>query len=177
MICFYHNDREAVVQCANCGKNLCNECATQIDLQCYCPDCANAIQQYNSQVQQQVQQDTQAFTSKWKRRYLIEIIATIIMIVPAIGFADALTDGKGFWYYLVFLMILGIPGTIFGLIVGRAKTPEERILKEVEWMRFDDMGCLGMIVYIVLDFVIGNIFTLICIINFIKLSVQSKKQN
>ena len=44
MKCYYHEDRDAVATCQNCGKGLCKECASK-HIPCYCPDCWNRMQE------------------------------------------------------------------------------------------------------------------------------------
>lgn len=46
MKCFYHNDRDAVAQCSECGKFLCSECAEAWEPP-HCPSCGKAKLSYN----------------------------------------------------------------------------------------------------------------------------------
>lgn len=46
MKCFYHNDRDAVAQCTECGKFLCSECA-EVWEPPHCPSCGKAKSSYN----------------------------------------------------------------------------------------------------------------------------------
>lgn len=42
MKCYYHNDRDAVAQCCECGRGLCKECTDRFDKP-LCEKCGNAI--------------------------------------------------------------------------------------------------------------------------------------
>lgn len=46
MKCFYHNDRDAVAQCSECGKFLCSECAEAWEPP-HCPTCGKSKSSYN----------------------------------------------------------------------------------------------------------------------------------
>lgn len=46
MKCFYHNDRDAVAQCSECGKFLCSECAEGWK-PTLCPSCGEAVSSNN----------------------------------------------------------------------------------------------------------------------------------
>ncbi len=46
MKCFYHNDRDAVAQCSECGKFLCSDCAEKWEPP-LCPSCGKSISSYN----------------------------------------------------------------------------------------------------------------------------------
>jgi hypothetical protein len=39
MKCYYHPDKESVVKCVSCSKNLCNECVTVKEKRNYCKSC------------------------------------------------------------------------------------------------------------------------------------------
>ena len=43
MECHNHPDREAVANCAFCGKAVCPECSMEIGGNIYCKDCINEI--------------------------------------------------------------------------------------------------------------------------------------
>ncbi|MBW7954301.1 hypothetical protein H3C61_00610 [Candidatus Gracilibacteria bacterium] len=45
MKCYYHNDKDSVSQCVNCGKFLCKECSDKFtyDGKIICEDCAGNI--------------------------------------------------------------------------------------------------------------------------------------
>lgn len=63
MKCYYHNDRDAVIQCNKCGKALCNECDQFKDNLCL--DCS--IKQNN-----QIIKDKKEFRKKMvKKKYYI----------------------------------------------------------------------------------------------------------
>ena len=42
MNCFYHPEKEAVAQCTECNKGLCNECATRFNKP-ICDSCARKV--------------------------------------------------------------------------------------------------------------------------------------
>ena len=46
MKCFYHNDRDAVAQCSECGKFLCSECAAAWEPP-HCSTCGKSKSYYN----------------------------------------------------------------------------------------------------------------------------------
>lgn len=43
MNCYIHSNREASCACSNCGKFICQECATEIESKSYCRNCLAAL--------------------------------------------------------------------------------------------------------------------------------------
>ena len=44
MKCFYHEDKDAVATCQNCGKGLCRECTTKYT-PCMCDNCIKLLEE------------------------------------------------------------------------------------------------------------------------------------
>lgn len=50
MVCFYHQNREATVQCNHCGKNLCTECGSRFQP----PTCPSCVEDYVKSIEKEM---------------------------------------------------------------------------------------------------------------------------
>ncbi|SDA09217.1 hypothetical protein SAMN02910447_00345 [Ruminococcus sp. YE71] len=188
MKCFYHNDIDATAQCTNCGRYICSQCCMQeySTLKILCPDCTKAL---NEQAEYQAKDDLKKNKKSLKKRLIIYILVLFLgFIFTNLGFASVCNypGSAGLNYFLhyssfiekvIALTIGGIPGAIATAIMGMPTTTEEKILNELNKLRFDN-GCLAIFIQVVFSCILGYlfyIFAIVCVIFSIYLLAKLKK--
>lgn len=131
MNCYYHPDRQAVAQCVDCGKGLCQECAgpntKKVPL---CPDCAK---------------------KRLRKSIRAGIIYFLVLaIVYFIGYEVGMnTNNHENWGYLFMALWTGL-----GLMSGKFEIPFLTTLLA------PTAGCVLMVIKFILAMVIGAILTI-----------------
>ena len=115
MKCFYHEDREAVSQCVDCGKFLCKECASKYK-PILCDDC------YEERIAQN-QANNIAWAQQVERTYklanlffLVPVIAMMLLgIINEGGIGKLLSGINSIFAYLILGVIAGMVGVSIAL--------------------------------------------------------------
>ena len=94
MACYYHNNREEVAKCIDCGKYLCSECASHINP----PTCSSCAKQYAKKAQTELYQS---------------VIIAIALLIVGIIFSIWIGNPTG-------MLFIGIP---FGWRILNMLTP------------------------------------------------------
>lgn len=92
MKCFYHNDRDAVAACQDCGVGLCPDCAAKYK-PALCPDCAQKRMRQNELEQQRIKEShlkkvEADFNSVMIRGAIVAAIFIALGLIICIVFGD-----------------------------------------------------------------------------------------
>ena len=87
MNCYYHPTKSAVVQCKQCGKGFCEECASTV-IDGLCPSCRQDKEHALDQLETQKVKEGQ----KWHRLGVYAVLPFIVLLVIMILFDFEVSD-------------------------------------------------------------------------------------
>lgn len=87
MNCYNHPDRPAVVQCKQCGKGFCSECANEV-VDGLCSNC----RQINTNAQQRQYNYSLSEEQKWHRKGLVFLVVGLVLVLFSTIFEKPKTD-------------------------------------------------------------------------------------
>lgn len=131
MNCYYHPDRPAVAQCADCGKGLCQECANRNSKKIpLCPDCAK------KRLRKGIRSGVVYFV----------VLAIVYFIGYKVGMSTNNHENWGYWFMALW--------TGLSLMSGKFEIP---LLATI---LAPTAGCFLMVFKLILALVIGIILTI-----------------
>jgi len=77
MKCFYHQNKNAVATCQNCGKGLCKECAEK-NIPCLCEDCKLIISKSTEDEKKKRREDALIDTTS---EFIVAIVKGLIALL------------------------------------------------------------------------------------------------
>lgn len=162
MKCFYHEEKDAVATCQNCGKGLCKECAEK-HTPCLCDECAENIKINQENEKEQRRKDALIDTTS---EFIVAIVKGCVAVLI---------------WYLIVNKAMDTPFTIselgiFFLPFGWALfTYLEQFLPPIF------LGGVLLWIYLVLKFIVSLILGIPCfiyqVIKFIVKLVSNRKSN
>jgi hypothetical protein len=113
MVCFYHQERQAVGLCKNCQRGLCFECAAEVDISLACRDrCELAVRELNAVMQRSVLQISR-MSDQFRRYGLVMFIFGVAMLLFSLF---TLAIYPGLWVLTLLLFALGTFSSILGAV-------------------------------------------------------------
>lgn len=177
MKCFYHQDRDAVAQCVDCGKFLCKECADAYS-PCLCEDCASKRkadnQRQNEQTRLENIKELKDATFGFEKAIIFSLILSIFgsYLITYIMF-DVFTftySRTGTWWVLYFLF--------FGnILYHQTKNEYEYFRDAVSSSTYDPNSSLGLdILFSIIGFVFHSVIGYYRTIKIIPDYIRCKKR-
>lgn len=130
MRCFYHPDQEVVATCTECGKGLCQHCASKWD-PILCGDCAK--------------------TRLAQKRYALKRSITIGFVILAIGIIGSIITAIQEKDILVLLEYIPMVYLVAGLPNGWTA------LNKIQPNMFLFLPLIGWVVYFIIKFILAVI--------------------
>lgn len=121
MKCFYHENKDAVGQCQDCGKGLCKNCITEYNglcKDCYFKNRANQIDDVHASIDTQLRN----YRVDIIKSFIIGGIGFIIMLIFLLGFVKMPIDSFGALVVTIFFAFIPLGFRTLTKIFGKDPT-------------------------------------------------------